>query len=81
MKTSSEFTDIRSVRMPDGTSREVAMTPNHWTWKDGLQILEKVPEEQFAEWALEEQSLQESDVCFDVAYRSVIAFLAQQWEV
>lgn len=81
MSAPNEFTDVRTVRMPDGTLREVAMTPEHWTWKEGLQILEEVTEEQFAEWALEEQGLQPSEVSFDIAYRSVIAFLAQQWEV
>lgn len=75
-----QFTDIRPVRMPDGTLRDVRMTPDHWAWKEGMELLEGVSEQQMAEWALEEQGLNE-DLDFDMAFRGIVITLANRWEV
>ena len=80
MTNSLQFTDIRSVQMPDGTHRNVAMTEDHWTWKEGLEILEKIDETQWAKWALEEVELHNGEVTFDSAYRTAIAYLSKQWK-
>ena len=64
--------------MPDGTTREVRMTPDLWDDVEFLQVMEGIKTQEIAEFALEEMKLQSET--FDRAFRGVVAHLANRWE-
>lgn len=79
-ETPPEYTDVRSVQMPDNTTRLVKMTTELWDWKRGMEILEGITEVQMSAYALEEQTLEEG-LEFDRAFRGIVATLARRWNV
>ena len=68
----------RPIEMPDGTTREVRMTPDLWDDVEFLQVMEGIKTQEIAEFALEEMKLQSET--FDRAFRGVVAHLANRWE-
>ena len=67
----------RSVRLPDGTFKDVRMTPEHWEILDALLLVEEFDETDIVKFAQEESSLQ--DISFDQAYRCCVSHLAKRW--
>ena len=63
--------------MPDGSSKTVRMTPDHWCIFDALKVLEGFDETEIAAFAIEESTLQNID--FAEAYRCCVAYLANRW--
>ena len=70
--------NTRDVRLPDGSTRPVRLTPDFWVWKECVQEADCVTEEELSAFALEEQQLQ--GFSFDTAYRCVVAYLANRWQ-
>ena len=75
--TDYKTTGTRSIRMPDGASREVRMPPEYWGVFDALKILEGFTESDIAAFAQEEASLQ--NTTFDRGFRCCVAHLANRW--
>lgn len=69
--------NTRSVPMPDGSTREVRMTPELWDDLKFLRVVEGISPEEIAGHALEEVEL--NNVSFDRAFRGVVAHLANRW--
>ncbi|WP_417847326.1 hypothetical protein [Thalassoglobus sp.] len=72
---------MRQISMPDGSLREVRLTPTIWDLFDCLKVLEGFNEQEIAAYALEELELQKSpELSFDEAYRCCVCFIANQWK-
>ena len=69
----------RTIRLLDGSTKAVRMTPEHWEILEALKILEGFNETDIAKFAEEEMILQEID--FDDAYRCCVAHLANRWTI
>lgn len=67
----------RTIRMPDGTAREVRMPPYYWEVLDALRVLEGFTETDLAKFAEEEVGLQ--DITFDNAFRACVAHFRNRW--
>lgn len=69
----------RQVRMPDGTMRNVCMTPRMWDDMDFLQEIEGITPEELVPHAFDEVETQPGNITFDFAFRIVVAHLAGRW--
>lgn len=67
----------RTVRMPDGTPRDVRMPPYYWEVLDALKVLEGFNETDIAKFAEEEVGLQ--GLTFDKAFRCCVAHFQNRW--
>jgi hypothetical protein len=67
----------RTIRMPNGTARDVRMPPHYWEIFDALKLLEGFTETDIAKFAEEEVSLQ--DITFDKAFRACVAHFRNRW--
>ena len=70
--------NTRTIELPDGSSREVRMTPGYWREVEFLRVVEGISASDMAAFALEEMELQ--PVTFDEAYRMIVAHLANRWK-
>lgn len=70
-------TSTRTIKMPDGSPKDVRMTPDLWRLFDALKVIEGITESQIAGYALEEVELQ--GLSFDRAYRGCVAHIANLW--
>lgn len=68
----------QTIFMPDGTTKAVRMSPEHWGFLEVIKRLEGVTDAELAAFALEECELQSID--FDLAFRAVIAHLVKRWK-
>lgn len=80
--TNKEFEEYktentRPVPMPDGSTKDVRMTPDLWADLEFLKVVEHITTEELVQFALEEVELQ--SVTFDRAFRGVVAHLANRW--
>lgn len=69
----------QDIEMPDGTTREVTLTPGLWEEADYLRAVEGITAKELVPYALEEMRLQPGDISFDFAYRIVVTHLANRW--
>lgn len=69
--------NTRAIKLPDGSSKAVRMSPDHWEEVEFLKIVEAISTQDMAKFALEEMELQ--DVTFDEAFRMIVAHLANRW--
>ncbi len=70
--------NTRKVVLPDGTRRELTLTPDLWEYKETIQALEGIPEADLSGHALEE--MEHQGFSFDLAYRCVVAHLVNRWQ-
>lgn len=69
--------NTREVVLPDGSKRNVRMTPLLWDNLEFLMLLEGITPTEVAGYALEEVELQ--SISFDNAFRAVVTYLANRW--
>lgn len=67
----------RQIVMPDGSKREVRMTPDLWKSLEFLEAWDFMSQDEVTKYALEEMILQ--DVSFNRAFRGVVAHVANLW--
>lgn len=67
----------RTIRMPDGSSRDVRMPPFYWEILDALKVIEGFTETDVAVFAEEEAQLQ--NVTFDKGFRICVAHYRNRW--
>ena len=77
MMTEYRDENTREILMPDGTHREVQMTPDLWFSLEFIEEFEEFTVTDIAGFALEEMELHQ--ISFNRAFRGVVAYIANLW--